>query len=231
MTDAPIRVMVVDDHALIREGARAFLDSLPGLEHVGEAADGRTAVTTAAACRPDVVLMDLHLPDVDGFAATRAIREAVPTAAVLVVSMLEDDPSIFAALRAGARGYILKGAATDELDRAIRSVAAGEAVFGPGIAERVLETFTVSPTAPTEPFPELSDREREVLDRMAAGRSNGEIAKELVLSPRTIANLVSSILSKIQATDRTQAALRARDAGLGTRGSGVDEAADGGRVP
>lgn len=214
-TDMPIRVMVVDDHALIREGAKAFLGSIVGMEHVGEAADGREAMSVARQCRPDVVLMDLHLPGVDGIAATRAIREAVPTAAVLIVSMLDDDTNVFAALRAGARGYVLKGAAPNELERAIRGVASGEAVFGPGIAERVLQTFTAPPPAPAVLFPELTDREREVLDQLAAGRSNGEIARTLVLSPRTVGNHVSNILTKLQATDRTQAALRARDAGLG----------------
>ncbi len=211
----PIRVMVVDDHALIREGAKSFLGSIVDMEHVGEAADGREALSVARQCRPDVVLMDLHLPGVDGIAATRAICEAVPTAAVLVVSMLDDDTSVFAALRAGARGYVLKGAAPNELERAIRGVASGEAVFGPGIAERVLQTFTAPPPAPAVPFPELTDREREVLDQVAAGRSNGEIARTLTLSQRTVGNHVSSILTKLQATDRTQAALRAKDAGLG----------------
>ena len=215
MTDATIRVMVVDDHALIREGAKAFLGSVIDMEHVGDAADGREAVTVALACHPDVVLMDLHLPDVDGIAATRAIRQAVPTAAVLVVSMLDDDTNVFAALRAGARGYILKGAAPSELERAIRGVANGDSVFGPGIAERVLHTFTAPEPTPTKPFPELTDREREVLSQLAAGRSNGDIARTLLLSPRTVANHVSNILTKLQATDRTQAALRARDAGLG----------------
>jgi DNA-binding NarL/FixJ family response regulator len=216
MIDGPIRVRVVADHALIREGARAFLGSVTDMEHVGEAADGLEAVTVAIASRPHVVIMDLHLPGVDGIAATRAICEAVPTAAVLVVSMLDDDTSVFAALRAGARGYVLKGAAPDELERAIRGVATGDAVFGPGIAERVLQTFTAPPAAAPAPFPELTDREREVLDHLAAGRSNGEIARQLVLSPRTVANHVSNILTKLHATDRTQAALRARDAGLGS---------------
>lgn len=215
MTGVPIRVMVVDDHALIREGAKAFLGSVIDMEHVGEAADGREAVTVARTCRPDVVLMDLHLPEVDGIAATRAIRGAVPTAAVLVVSMLDDDANVFAALRAGARGYVLKGAAPNELERAIRGVATGDAVFGPGIAERVLQAFTAPEPMPTKPFPELTDREREVLDQLAAGRSNGDIARTLLLSPHTVANYVSNILTKLQATDRTQAALRARDAGLG----------------
>jgi DNA-binding NarL/FixJ family response regulator len=216
MIDGPIRVMVVDDHALIREGAKAFLGSVTDMVHAGEAADGREAVAVAIETQPHVVLMDLHLPGVDGIAATRAIREAVPTAAVLVVSMLDDDTSVFAALRAGARGYVLKGAAPDELERAIRSVANGDAVFGPGIAERVLHTFTAPAAVAAAPFPELTDREREVLDHLAAGRSNGAIARQLVLSPRTVANHVSNILTKLQATDRTQAALRARDAGLGT---------------
>lgn len=220
----PIRVVVADDHSLIREGVRALLGSVPDMELVGEAADGREAVAVVARTGPDVVLMDLHMPEVDGVAATRAIAADHPEVAVLVVSMLDDDASVFAALRAGARGYVLKGAEPDELQRAVRAVASGDAIFGPGIAERVLTMFrSPPPSAPATgasvdgagAFPQLTEREREILDHLARGRSNAAIAETLYLSPRTVANHVSSILSKLHAADRTEAAIRARDAGLG----------------
>lgn len=213
--DAPIRVVVADDHALIREGVRALLGSLPDMELVGEAASGREAVEVVTAARPDVVLMDLNMPDGDGITATRAIVAADVGAAVLVVSMLDDDASILAALRAGAQGYVLKGAEPDELRRAIAGVASGEALFGPGIARQVLGLFSQPPPAPTPLFPELTDREREVLDHVARGESNPTIARELRLSPRTVANHVSNVLNKLHATDRTDVAIRARNAGLG----------------
>ena len=215
--ERPTRVVVVDDHALIREGVRALLGSLAHIELVGEAADGDEAVAVVEAVQPDVVLMDLHMPGTDGITATRTIVRRHPGVAVLVVSMLDDDASVFAAVRAGARGYVLKGADREELTRAITAVAGGDALFGPGIAERVLGLFS-TPPAPTEaPFPELTEREREILDHVAQGRSNGAIAAALYLSPRTVANHVSNILSKLHATDRTDVAIRAREAGLGRR--------------
>ncbi|CAN5543651.1 response regulator transcription factor [soil metagenome] len=220
MTDSregPIRVVVADDHARIREGVRALLGSLSDVELVGEAATGREAVALVAAERPDVVLMDLHMPDGDGIAATRAIAGSGSATAVLVVSMLDDDASVFAALRAGAQGYVLKGAAPDELRRAIIGVAAGEAIFGPGIAQRVLALFSAGMRPePAKVFPDLTDREREVLDHVARGSTNPVIARSLSLSPRTVANHVSNILSKLHATDRTDVAIRARNAGLGS---------------
>ncbi|MCU0310955.1 MAG: response regulator transcription factor [Acidimicrobiales bacterium] len=220
MNDRPIRVMVVDDHALIREGARALIGTLPGLEHVGDASTGGDAVALAATLEPDVVLMDLGLPDLDGVAATAAITTTNPRIAVLVVSMLDDDASVFAAMRAGARGYVLKGAEPGELDHAIRSVARGDAIFGAGIAERVLSLLTdEARPAAAAPFSELTDRELQVLDHLASGATNPQIAGALHLSPRTVANHVSNILNKLHATDRTDAALRARDAGLGQRTS------------
>ncbi len=220
---APIRVVVADDHSLIREGVRALLGSVPDMELVGEAANGREAVAVVARTGPDVVLMDLHMPEVDGVAATRTIAAEHPAVAVLVVSMLDDDASVFAALRAGARGYVLKGAEPDELQRAVRAVASGDAIFGPGIAERVLTMFRSPLPTASDPvvtagvgaFPELTEREREILDHLARGRSNAAIAGALYLSPRTVANHVSSILGKLHAADRTVAAIRARDAGLG----------------
>jgi DNA-binding NarL/FixJ family response regulator len=212
----PIRVVVVDDHALIREGVRALIASIDGMELVGEAADGDEALSVVCEAGADVVLMDLHMPGTDGITATRAIRAARPAAAVLVVSMLDDDASVFAAMRAGARGFVLKGADPDELRRAITGVANGEAIFGPGVAERVLDLFVRPALAETTPvFPELTEREREVLDRVARGETNPVIAQALYLSPRTVANHVSNILSKLHATDRTDIALRARKAGFG----------------
>jgi DNA-binding NarL/FixJ family response regulator len=212
----PIRVVVVDDHALIREGVRALIASIDDMELVGEAADGDEALSVVFETGADVVLMDLHMPGTDGITATRAISAARPGAAVLVVSMLDDDASVFAAMRAGARGFVLKGADPDELRRAITGVANGEAIFGPGVAERVLDLFVRPALAETTPvFPELTDREREVLDRVARGETNPVIAQALYLSPRTVANHVSNILSKLHATDRTDIALRARNAGFG----------------
>ncbi len=224
--DGPVvRVVVADDHVLIRDGIRALLDSTPGIEVVGEAADGQAAIAAAAELAPDVVLMDLHMPSLDGISATRAIASAQPEVKVLVVSMLDDDASIFAAMRAGARGYVLKGAERDELTRAIVSVAGGDVLFSPGIAQRVLALFA-NPDASSgggvgagsgaaRPFPELTDRELEVLDHLARGLNNHAIGRALSVSPRTVANYVSNILTKLHATDRTDIAIRARNAGLG----------------
>ena len=214
MSSIPIRVLVVDDHALVREGVRALIASLPELDFAGEAADGQQAIERARVTRPDVVLMDLHMPVLDGISATRAIVSENSAVAVLVVSMLDDDASVFAALRAGARGYVLKGAETDQLRRAIVSVASGDVIFGPGIAARVLDLFARPEPVP-QPFPGLTEREREILDHVARGETNGVIARSLFISPRTVANNVSNILTKLHATDRTDIALRARHAGLG----------------
>ncbi len=218
MNAPTIKVMVVDDHALIREGARALISTLPDLEHVGDASTGAEAIALAATVTPDVILMDLGLPDIDGATATKTITTTNPHIAVLVVSMLDDDANVFAAMQAGARGYILKGAEPGELHHAIRSVANGDAIFGGGVAERVLRLLTSeAPRRADIPFPELTEREREVLTHLASGATNPQIAKALHLSPRTVANHVSNILNKLHATDRTDAALRARDAGLGRR--------------
>lgn len=218
MNTPTIKVMVVDDHALIREGARALIGTLPDLEHVGDASTGEEAIALAATVAPDVILMDLGLPDIDGATATKTITTTNPHIAVLVVSMLDDDANVFAAMQAGARGYILKGAEPGELHQAIRSVANGDAIFGAGVAEQVLRLLTDQAPRPADvPFPELTEREREVLTHLAGGATNPQIAKVLHLSPRTVANHVSNILNKLHATDRTDAALRARDAGLGRR--------------
>jgi DNA-binding NarL/FixJ family response regulator len=211
-----IRVLVVDDHPTFRRGLGALLASLPEVELVGEAADGAAAVERAAALRPDVVVMDLDMPGLGGVEATRRIVAAQPSVAVLVLTMLDEDESVFAAMRAGARGYVVKGADTDDVLRALESVARGDAVFGPAVASRVLSYLT-RPLSARDPllFPELTDREREVLEHMARGLSNGEIARKLVVSPKTVRNHVSNVFTKLQVTDRSEAVERARRAGLG----------------
>jgi DNA-binding NarL/FixJ family response regulator len=210
----PIRVLLADDHPVVRGGLRALLESLPGYEVVGEATDGDAAVREAQLTKPDVVLMDIRMPGIDGIEATRQVRAAVPETAVLVLTMLDDDDTVFAAMRAGAQGYLLKGAEQGDIDRAIRAVVAGEAIFSPGVAQRVLGFFA-APVAGSDPFPELTAREREVLDLVAAGRRNQAIAAELFLSPKTVANHISSIFAKLAVADRSEAIVRARRGGLG----------------
>jgi DNA-binding NarL/FixJ family response regulator len=209
-----IRVLVADDHPLVRAGLQAALAPLPDVEVVAEATTGSAAVREAVLHRPDVVVMDLQMPDLNGIEATRELRRVVPSAAVLVLTMFDDDDSVFSAMRAGALGYVLKGAEQQEIARAITAVAAGEAIFGPAVAARVLAYFATPPRTPT-PFPELTARECEVLDLIAAGRNNHQIAETLTLSGKTVANHISAIFAKLQVADRTQAILRARDAGLG----------------
>jgi DNA-binding NarL/FixJ family response regulator len=206
-----IRVLIADDHPLVRQGLKAALAPVPEVEIVAEAATGQAAIREAVLHRPDVVVMDLQMPDLNGIEATRQLGRTLPSAAVLVLTMFDDDDWVFAAMRAGARGYVLKGA---EIARAIMAVAAGEAIFGPAVATRVLTYFATPPATPT-PFPELTARECEVLDLIAAGRTNHQIAEQLGLSAKTIANHISAIFAKLQVADRTQAILRARDAGLG----------------
>jgi DNA-binding NarL/FixJ family response regulator len=217
MTDErPIRVLVADDHRLFREGVRALLGSLDGLEVVGEAATGEEAVTMALEHAPDVVLMDVQMPGLNGLEATRRIRAARPEVGVVVVTMYEDDELVFAALRAGARSYVLKGVGQEHLVRAIESVARGEAWYHPRIAERMQQFFqTARSDLPLHAFPDLTEREREVLDAIARGRDNAAIARSLGISGKTVRNHVSNVLSKLQATDRTQAALKGRAAGFG----------------
>jgi DNA-binding NarL/FixJ family response regulator len=209
-----IRILIADDHPLVRQGLKAALAPLPEVEIVAEAATGSAAIREAVLHQPDVVVMDLQMPDGSGIDATRELRRALPSAAVLVLTMFDDDDSVFAAMRAGARGYVLKGTEQQEIARAIMAVAAGEAIFGPAVATRVLAYFATPPVTPT-PFPELTAREREVLDLIAAGRNNRQIAEQLGLSAKTVANHISAIFAKLQVADRTQAILRARDAGLG----------------
>lgn len=215
--DGRIRVVIVDDHPLMREGLRALVSSLADMEVVGEAGDGEAARREAQLTRPDVVVMDLHLPGVNGVEATRSVLQAVPTTRVLVLTMFEDDESVFAAMRAGASGYLLTGAEQDEIVRALRSVAGGQAIFGPTVARRIVDFFAGgSRDVPApQPFSELTPREREVLDLIAAGRSNGAIARELVISPKTVSNHISAIFAALQVADRATAIVRARQAGLG----------------
>ncbi len=216
----PIRVLIADDHPVFRDGLRVLLDATPDMTLAGEAADGDEVVSLAASVQPDVILMDLKMPGLNGIEATRRIAATSPHIGILVVTMFEDDDSVFAALRAGARGYLLKGADKEEMRLAIRAVARGEAIFGPAIAQRLIQYFTVPKPAPstlTTPvvFPELTDREREILALIAAGRNNQEIADALFLTLKTVRNYVSNIFSKLQVADRAQAIVRAREAGLG----------------
>jgi len=216
MSGMGLRVLIADDHPVVRGGLRALIDSLDGLEVVGEAADGDAAVRETVVLRPDVVLMDVRMPGLDGVEATRRIRAEAPDTAVLVLTMYDDDATVFTAMQAGARGYLLKGAEQDDIVAAIRAVVAGQAIFGPGVAARVLGYFASPPTPRPDAFSQLTDREREILDLLAAGRRTGQIAGELYLSPKTVSNHLTSIFAKLEVTDRTAAIIRAREGGLGT---------------
>lgn len=210
-----IRVLIVDDHALFRDGLRAMIEATEEIILIGEAGSGQEAISLAAELQPDVILMDIQMPGIDGVEATRQIITMSPHISILVVSMLEDDYSVFAAMRAGAKGYILKGAKHTDILRAIKVVTDGEAIFSPGIAIRLMEYFhKMQPVVPKQVFPELSEREREVLQLISQGLKNAEIAERLYLSPKTVRNHVSNILSKLQVVDRTEAAIRAKQAGL-----------------
>jgi DNA-binding NarL/FixJ family response regulator len=216
VTTDTVGVLLADDHPLYRRGLRQLLETLDGVAVLGEVEDGAAAVEAAQALQPDVVVMDLNMPGMDGVEATRQVVSASPHIGVLVVTMHDDDDSVFAAMRAGARGYLLKGADAAEIARAVQAVAGGEAIFGPSVARRVLEWFAAPrPAAVTAVFPELTEREHEVLDLIAAGRSNSDIAGVLVLSPKTVRNHVSNIFTKLQVADRAEAIVRAREAGLG----------------
>jgi DNA-binding NarL/FixJ family response regulator len=209
------RVLIADDHPVFRAGMVTVLQDLDGVDVVGQAADGEEALAGVAEHRPDVVLMDLRMPGVGGLEATARIRVEHPDTAVIVLTMDSDDDSIFAALRAGARGYLLKEADGLDIERAIDGVSRGEAVFGAGIAERVLAFFTSGRRPVSGPFPQLSPREHEVLEMIAQGLDNGQIARRLVLSDKTVRNRVSDILAKLHARNRAEMVALARDAGLG----------------
>jgi DNA-binding NarL/FixJ family response regulator len=212
---AKIRVLVADDHPAFRAGLQLMLADAPDLEVVGLAENGDQAVELAEPLRPDVVVMDLRMPGLDGIGATRRLLELDPAVGVVVLTMFEDDDSVFAAMRAGARGYLLKGAEQDEILRAIRAVAAGEVLLGQSIARRVIEHFSSGDGSARAAFPALTERERQVLDLIAAGKGNAVIAHDLVLSLKTIRNHVSNIFTKLQVSDRAAAIVKARDAGFG----------------
>jgi DNA-binding NarL/FixJ family response regulator len=218
----PIRLLVCDDHALFREGLQALFAATPDVESVGEASSGERAIAQADSLQPDVILMDINMPGLDGVAATRKIIRSHPAIGIIMVTMLEDDSSVFSAMRAGARGYVLKGARHEELLQTIRAVASGQALFGPAIAARMMKFFEKLATGfiapvPEGAFPELTPREREVLTLIAKGSPNAQIAEQLVISYKTVRNHITSIFSKLRVADRAAAILLVRDAGLGTK--------------
>ncbi|MFN8474296.1 MAG: response regulator transcription factor [Anaerolineae bacterium] len=210
-----VAVLIADDHPLFRKGLRALLAAMPEAELIGEATTGAEAVRLAEELQPDVVLMDLQMPEGGGLTATRRIVDTSPHIRVLIVTMFEDDDSVFAAMRAGARGYVLKDADDEDISRAILAVSRGEAIFSPAIATRLMTFFSARPTVSVVPFPDLTESERAVLRLMAQGANNDAIAHRLSLSPKTVRNYVSNIISKLQVADRAQAIVRAIEAGLG----------------
>ena len=214
--ESTIRILIADDHGVVREGLRAVLSSEPDMEVVGEAATGKEVVEQAADLRPDVILMDIQMPDLNGIEAARHILDADTEVGVVVLTMFEDDDSVFSAMRAGARGYVLKGAPPSEILKVLRAVAAGEAHFGPEIAKRLRDFFFAPRVASREEvFPELTAREVEILDLIAQGHTNAKIAARLYVSPKTVGNHISHIFTKLQVADRAHAIIRAREAGLG----------------
>jgi len=215
----PIRIVVADDHPLYRDGLRALVARTADLELVGEAATGIEAVEAVERTHPDVVLMDLRMPGMTGIEATRTILERRPETRVLILTMSENDDSLFAAMRAGARGYLPKDADSAELVHAIRAAAVGEVIFGQSIAAKVQTFFATTRAPAAAPFPELTDREDEVLELIAQGRSNAEIGTRLGISDKTVRNHVANVFSKLRVADRAQAIVRAREAGLGRESS------------
>lgn len=212
-----IKLMIADDHKLFREGIKALLAVTDDIEIIGEAEDGDTALKKSRELEPDVILMDINMPGLNGIRVTEQILEKHPQTRIIMLTMLEDDASIFHAMRAGARGYLLKGADPDEMLSVIRAVAEGQALFGPSIATRLLNYFKelhTKPAASSTPFPELTERELEILRLISQGLNNQEIARKLVLSHKTVRNHITSIFSKLQVADRAQAIVRAREAGL-----------------
>jgi DNA-binding NarL/FixJ family response regulator len=211
-----IRLMIADDHQLFREGIKALLASIGSAEVIAEAANGIEAVQQALEHGPDVILMDIQMPETNGVDATRKIVEANPRIGIIMLSMYDDDASVFTAMRAGARGYILKGADQGELMRAVEAAANGEALFSPSIAARLIRFFgNPRPNLPVDAFPDLTVRERELLDLIAQGQNNHAIARRLEISGKTVRNHVSNIFSKLQVADRAEAIVRAREAGYG----------------
>ena len=220
----PIQVLIADDHVFYREGVRALLSNAPEISVVGEASNGEEAIDKAAGLKPDVILMDLKMPGVNGIEATRRISQTQPNIGILVITMFDDDDSVFAAMRAGAHGYLLKDADRDDLVRAITAIKKGEAIFSPAIAARMIQYFTASPARQSsnkkgqpDEFAGLTERELEILDLIAQGHNNTVIANKLSLSIKTVQNYVSSILTKLQVADRAQAIVRAREAGFGNK--------------
>ena len=217
----PLRVLIADDHPLFRSGLRALLGAVSDMAVAGEATTGEEAVALAAELQPDVIVMDIQMPGISGIEATRRILDNNPRIGILVVTMFEDDYSVFAAMRAGAKGYVLKDADEEDMLHAIRAAGKGETIFSPAVARRVIDFFTgvrrseAERAVPARAFPELTTREREVLDLIAQGLSNPEIAARLYLSPKTVRNHISNIFAKLQVADRAQAIVRAREAGLG----------------
>lgn len=216
-TEPAVRVVLVDDHPIVRDGLRALLGSVDDVDVVAEAASGEEAIEVVRNTAPDVVIMDIEMPGIGGIEATKRLAAAHPRSVVLVLTMYAEDEFVFAALRAGARGYLVKGAQQEDVLRTIRAVARGDAVFGQDAADRLLRTFSSAPVPTQAPFPELTEREREVLTLLADGNTNAVIARRLGLRPKTVANHVSNILTKLQAVDRAEAVVRARRAGLGTQ--------------
>ncbi len=213
-----LTILIADDHPVFRKGLRTLIATIPNTELVGEVASGEEAIIQAEKLQPDVVLMDLQMPGGGGLAAIRPIVETSPHIRILVITMFEDDNSVFAAMRAGARGYVLKDTSDEEMERAILAVGSGEAIFSPAIAERMIHFFDVRPSQAGALFPELTASERNVLNLMAQGADNKTIANQLGFTIKTVRNYSSNIFSKLQVADRSQAIVKARDAGLG-RGS------------
>jgi len=213
-----IRIVLVDDHAVVRDGLAAVFARLDGFEVVGEAATGEEAIRQVQVVRPDVVLMDVRMPGLDGVEATRQLHKIAPECAVLMLTMYDDDATVFGAMKAGAKGYLLKDAGHEEVANALRAVVGGQAVFGPGIAGRMLAFFAEGPRQDDAlyPFPQLAPREREILELLSTGRRTSEIAASLFLSPKTVSNQLTTIFAKLGVADRTEAVLRARESGLGT---------------
>lgn len=212
--ESPLRVVVADDHPVVRDGLAALLRFEPGIDVVETVADGRSAIRAAVTLHPDVLVMDIQMPGLNGVDATAEITKMAPSVAVLMLTMFDDDDSVFAAMRAGAVGYVLKGAEPDLVVRAVRAVADGQAIFGPGIARRLLGYFS-APRRPADAFPQLTTREHEILDLLAAGLPNATISTRLGLAPKTISNNISAIFTKLQVATRAEAAAQARAAGLG----------------